>query len=301
MPELPEVQTTVDDINKHVKGYVIKGYWTDWPKYTRPISLMEFTKAVKGKKIIKARRRAKYIVIELSGGRTMLVHQKMSGHLLYGYWEKSGNGWKGVYPKEIKDDPYNRHIRAIFFLDKMPARRKFPAGSLGGLALSDLRRFARIHLVDTKNVEQAPEIKGLGPEPLDHFTLKKFKECLKGKKGKIKVVLMNPKIIAGIGNIYSDEILWFAGVHPLRSVASLTEPELKKIYTAIQNVLKKAIKAKGSSNSDYRQISGEKGKFQTMQKAYRQTGKPCAKKDGEKIHRIKIGGRSAHFCPKHQK
>jgi len=217
--------------------------------------------------------------------------------LLYGKWipnkskEETAQKWIAQQKGPLKDDPQNRFIRFILFLS---------SGKM--LALSDLRRFAKILLVNTKEVENLKEIKKLGPEPLGKsFTFKVFKEILKNKKGKIKTVLMDQKTISGIGNIYSDEILWYAGIHPAKKVEDLKEKELKSIFNTIKKVLPLAVKFKGDSIQDYRRLSGEKGRYQYVQKVYQMTGKKCAKKDGGIIKKIKIGGRSAHFCPVHQK
>ncbi|MDP3763989.1 MAG: DNA-formamidopyrimidine glycosylase, partial [bacterium] len=121
------------------------------------------------------------------------------------------------------------------------------------------------------------------------------------KKGRIKQVLMDPTFIAGIGNIYADEILWASCLHPLSRVENLKEKDLKIIYGHMVKILKKAIKHQGSSMDDYRMPSGEKGSFQDLQNAYQKTGEKCKKKDGGIMERLKLGGRSAHFCPKHQK
>jgi len=156
-------------------------------------------------------------------------------------------------------------------------------------------------VLDTDKMDEYKEIKELGPEPLEKsFTFSKFKEIFTKKKGKIKQLLMNQNVIAGIGNIYSDEILWYAGVHPLKRAETLKERELKKIYKAMIKILSLAIKARGDSFQDYRTILGEKGEYQYRQKAYQMTGKKCFKNDGGIIKRIKLGGRSAHFCPRHQ-
>jgi len=297
MPELPEVQTIVNDLNKTIKGLKITGVWIDQKKMIKKPSYKEFEKQITGKKILNAKRRAKYILINLSGGKTLIIHQKISGHLLYGKWipnkskEETAQKWIARQKGPLKDDPQNRFIRFILFLS---------SGKM--LALSDLRRFAKILLVNTKEVENLKEIKKLGPEPLGKsFTFKVFKEILKNKKGKIKTVLMDQKTISGIGNIYSDEILWYAGIHPAKKVEDLKEKELKSIFNTIKKVLPLAVKFKGDSIQDYRRLSGEKGRYQYVQKVYQMTGKKCAKKDGGIIKKIKIGGRSAHFCPVHQK
>lgn len=168
------------------------------------------------------------------------------------------------------------------------------------MGLSDLRRFAKVILVDDDKINDLKEIRGLGPEPLE-INANQFLSLFKNKRGRIKQVLMDQTFIAGIGNIYSDEILWDAGYHPLSRVENLKESALKKIFASVVKVLKKAIKYRGDSMDDYRLPSGKKGGYQKVQQAYQQTGKKCAKKDGGVIQRIKIGGRSAHFCPVHQK
>jgi len=291
MPELPEVQTIVDDLNKAVKGLKITGVWTDWKKMVKQPKYDEFEKQLKGREILQARRRAKYILIDLSDGKTLLIHQKISGHLLFGRWEIRNGKWEAAEKGPLRDDPQNRFIRFILLLDN---------GKM--LALSDLRRFAKVLLVDTNKLNELKEIKELGPEPLDKsFDFGKFREILKNKKGKIKTILMDKTVIAGIGNIYADEILWYAGINPLKRTEKLSENELKEIYKAIKKVLLIAINAKGDSMQDYRRLSGELGNYQYMQKAYQMTGEKCAKKDGGVIKKIRVGGRGTHFCPKHQR
>ena len=188
------------------------------------------------------------------------------------------------------EEKVNTYIHLMFFLD---------SGKM--LALSDLRKFAKVELWKTEELKNSKEFKKLGPEPLaKNFTFKRFKEALKKKKGKIKQVLMNQEIIAGIGNIYSDEVLWLVKIHPFKNVSELNEEELKKIYNAIQRILKKAIELHGESFSDYRDPEGRKGRFDKMRKVYRREGEKCSRCRTE-IKRAKIGGRSAHFCPKCQK
>ena len=128
------------------------------------------------------------------------------------------------------------------------------------------------------------------------FTFEKFKEILKGRRGKIKQILMDQEVIAGIGNIYSDEALWRAKVHPFRDVSKLEEKELKIIYKKIREVLKKAIKLRGESISEYRDLEGRKGEFDKIRKVYRRENENCSR-CGTKIKRLKMAGRSAHFCP----
>lgn len=307
MPELPEVQTIVNELNRKVIGRKILDAWTDWPKMIKTHKLADFVKEIKGRKILRAHRRAKYILMDLSGDKTLIIHQKISGHLLYGRWKKpkfqisnnksnpkskvSKQEWIAKDPGPLKDDKFNSYIRFILFLDNGCQ-----------LALSDLRRFGKVFLGDTDKIENINEIGKLGPEPLDpKFTFAKFKELMARKRGVVKKVLMDPFVISGIGNIYSDEILWYAGIRPMHRVEKLTELELKAIYKNIGFVLKKAITARGDSQQDYRTLEGKFGNYQNLEKAYQKTGEKCQKKDGGIIERIKINNRSAHFCPVHQK
>lgn len=291
MPELPEVETIVRELNQKVEGLKILDAWTDWAKTIKTHTLKNFVKEIKGRKILRAHRRAKYIMMDLSGNKTLIIHQKISGHLLYGKWKIEKNKPIPAVDGPVKTDPFNRHIRFILYLSN---------GWM--LGLSDLRRFGKVFLGDTDKIENINEIGRLGPEPLDkNFTVKKFKELMAKKRGAVKKVLMDPFVIAGIGNIYSDEILWYAGVNPLRRVESLKDKELKAIFKYIKFVLNKAIKARGDSQQDYRTLEGKFGSYQNMQKAYQLTGEKCQKRDGGVIKRIKVNGRSGHFCPKHQK
>ena len=288
MPELPEVETVVRDLNKFILGGIITRIWTDAQKIIKkPKSFKNFEKEIKGRKIEKIRRRGKNVIFELSGGKTLLVHQKMTGHLLFGKWKMENGKWATT--KGPLQDPQNRFIHLMFWLDK---------GKM--LALSDLRKFAKVELLDDKELKK--ELSSLGPEPLEKsFTLDEFKKVLKNKKGKIKQVLMNQAIIAGIGNIYSDEILWQAKVHPFKDVSKLLISEINKIYQAMREVLTKAVKLGGTSISDFRRPSGEKGLYSEVRKVYRLENKECGRCEGTLIKRMKIGGRSAHFCPVCQK
>ena len=282
MPELPEVQTTVNGLNLKVKGRTIVDIKTTYnsvfyvgkqdiknPKY-----FTEFKKRVVGKKIIGVERRAKNILIHLSGEETIIAHMKMTGSFIY----------------NRPDYPY---IRLEFLLDN----KKF-------LSFSDMRKFARVCVEKTSELENSIHLANLGPEPLDPgFKFEDFiLQLMKKPKGRIKQVLMDPSVIAGIGNIYSDEILWRAGVHPLSSPAKIPEKSLREMFKAVKETLEKGIELGGDSNVDYRNIDGERGSFQEHHRAYQQTKKKCQKKNCNGIvERLVVGTRSAHFCPKHQK
>jgi len=293
MPELPEVETIVRELNRakpKVLGSTILDVWSDTKKIIkRPRNFQKFKKEILKRKISKIWRRGKNILFELDNKKTLLIHQKLTGHLLYGKWKREKGEWVSLLKGPLAEDPMNKFLRVIFFLDNG-----------WQISLSDLRKFAKIEILTEKELEK--ELSELGLEPLDrNFTFEKFKEAiLKKKKGKIKKVLMDQKIIAGIGNIYSDEILWEAKIHPLKDVSKISEERLKKIYFAMREILKKAIQLKGESISDYRRISGEKGYFDRERKVYRREGEKCLR-CGTKIKKIKIAQRSAYFCPKCQK
>jgi len=291
VPELPEVETIVRDLNKEVLSRTFFDIWTDFPKMIKkPKGLEKFKKEIKGKKILNIRRRAKNILFDLSDNKTLLIHQKLTGHLLLGIWKQEEGIWKSKIKGPLADDPMNKFLHLIFWLND--GRQ---------LALSDLRKFAKVELWEKDALEKSDGIKSLGPEPLEKdFTFEKFKEVLLKNKGKIKQVLMNQTVIAGIGNIYSDEILWQAKIHPFKEVSKLLERELEKTYQAMREILQKAIKRGGESISDFRRISGEKGGFDPLRRIYRREGEKCFR-CGTKIKKIKMGGRSAHFCPKCQK
>ena len=299
MPELPEVETTVNQLKKKVLGRAFIDAWTDSPKIIRlrqgfgkqvkKPPFEQFKREIKGKKIQKVWRRGKNIIFDLSEQKALLIHQKLTGHLLVGNWKLEIGNWKPLKTGPLWER-INTYIHLMFRLDKNLM-----------LALSDLRKFAKVELWNKDELEDSKEFRSLGPEPLEeNFTFEKFKEILKNKKGKIKQVLMDQEIIAGIGNIYSDEILWEAKIHPFKEIKRLSDEEIKRIYGAMQKILKKAVKLGGESISDYRDIEGKKGGFDILRKVYRREGEKCPR-CGVIIKRIKIGGRSAHFCSKCQK
>ena len=291
MPELPEVQTIVSDLQKILPSLKIGDVWTDWKKMFKNCSFEHFKKEVIGEKILNVERKGKNILIHLSRDKTILVHQKMTGHFLYGNWNFENKKWISKNDDPIRNDPQNRFIHLV--LDLSNGKQ---------LALSDLRKFAKVLLWPTDKLSELEDVNNLGPDPTDKdFDFNKFQERLANKKGKIKTVLMDQTVFAGIGNIYSDEILWLSGIHPLKQASSLTQEELKLIFNSSKKILKKAIEARGTSDSDYRDPSGKKGHYQEMLYVYGLEGEKCQKKDGGIITRLKVGGRSAHFCPVHQK
>ncbi|RJQ14319.1 bifunctional DNA-formamidopyrimidine glycosylase/DNA-(apurinic or apyrimidinic site) lyase [Candidatus Parcubacteria bacterium] len=296
MPELPEVETVVRGLNRKVRGLKIKDVWSDWPKYFKPhLSLFKFKKHVVGKKINIVHRRGKNILFNLSDGHVLLIHQKMTGHLLIGNWiyNPKGDGrtrtsgfWRPVSHGPLQD-PRNDFIHLMFFLNN--GRQ---------LALSDARKFAKVLCGPREEIFGKKDISSLGPEPLDAgFAFEKFKDLFKNKKGRIKQVIMDQNFIVGIGNIYSDDILYSAKVHPLSRVENLPDSILKKIYKATRTILQKAIRLGGTSIDDFRNIDGKKGYYDKARLVYQK--EKCPK--GHFIKRIRVGGRTASFCSKEQR
>ncbi len=303
MPELPEVQTTVDDLNKKIVGRKITGVWFDASKLIKKPKARELETRIKGLKIINVKRRGKNILIylkkcQMSGVKCqmflLLIHQKMTGHLLYGKWGiKKVHRLRFIVKSFIKgplEEKVNDYIHLIFYFDNG-----------WQLALSDLRKFAKVLFGDKNEIEKLPDLAKIGPEPLGkNFKISKFKGLISGEKGKIKQVLMNQEVIAGIGNIYSDEILWKAKIHPFKSAGELSVNELNGLYKATKEILKKAVKLRGTSISDYRDTVGKPGAYAKQRFVYRREGELC-RRCKIIIKRVKIGGRSACFCPKCQK
>ncbi|MEK7067113.1 MAG: bifunctional DNA-formamidopyrimidine glycosylase/DNA-(apurinic or apyrimidinic site) lyase [Patescibacteria group bacterium] len=310
MPELPEVQTVVSQLQKEIPGLVIGGVWSDWPKILQVVShgnhlkikktskksaakklnalFQAFENDVVGRKIQKIERKAKNILIYLSDNYLLLIHQKMTGHFLIGQWEVV-DGKALAKTEGALQEKVNSFIHLIFYLSD---------GRM--LALSDMRKFAKAVIGPQDKISALPEIAKLGPDPLDKsFKSSEFKSLINREKRKIKQVLMDQEIISGIGNIYSDEILWQAGIHPATPANMISDEKIGLMYNIMKKILRLAIKAGGDSMSDFRNIYGEAGKFQNYHQVYRREGEKCSH-CLTIIKRIKIGGRSAHFCPKCQ-
>ena len=293
MPELPEVQTVVNDLNKKIKNDTIVDFWSEWPKAIKSASSAdEFSKKIRNRKIIGARRIGKNIFIDLSGGKTLYIHLKMTGHLLV----KPANFQFPISNFQIKSKTYfndkvNQYIRHKFFLK-----------SGRTLEFSDLRKFGKIVLNDTKKINNLKEIKALGIDALDsRLTFKKFQEILnRNSKARIGVILMDQNKIAGIGNIYRSEILFEAKIMPERTMESISKEDLKKIYNATKKILKRAVKLRGTSDSDYRDTSGAPGGFQKVLKVYNRERQKCKICDTI-IKRKTLGQRSVFICSKCQK
>jgi formamidopyrimidine-DNA glycosylase len=279
MPELPEVQTVVDDLNRQVVGRRIVSVWIGERKLLKNIDPGQLEKGLTGRKIVRISRRAKNIVFGLDNSAALLVHLKMTGHFLF---EPRVVG--GIDPVKFSEKDY---IRFALELDD---------GRV--LGLSDLRKFASVLLFPDEKTSRNYLAK-FGPDALE-ISLEDFKELIAGRSGRIKSFLMNQKILAGVGNIYSDEILYRARIHPLMKTSSLTGGETSRIYRAMKEILQAAIRKRGTSVADFRDLRGEEGEYGPELSVYGRVGLPCPAGKG-KIERIKINGRSSYFCPAVQK
>jgi formamidopyrimidine-DNA glycosylase len=288
MPELPEVETTVRGLRKRIIGKTIIDFWSDHKKaIKKPSSLSLFKKGINKEKIKEVKRIGKNIIIHLASGKILLIHQKMTGHLLVDKWKlKEG---KFVSDNKSFEDKHNQYIHHMFY---------FKDGTMMGF--SDLRKFAKIELYSKEEFIKS-SVNFLGPDPFtEDFNVEYLKKVFSKKKTSIKKNLMEQELIAGIGNIYSDEILWKTKVNPLRKASELSEKEIKDIIKTTRDILNKGIESGGDSFSDYRNVEGEKGSFENLKEVYQREGEECSRCK-KKIKRIKVGGRSSHFCPNCQK
>lgn len=271
MPELPEVETIVRGLRRTVLNKKISSVKM-LPSRVLQSGPDFIRRNLTGEKITGVKRRGKNIILELSSNKSILVHLGMTGNLFY-------------LGKSI---PWRKHDQVdIGFSDGAHLR------------YADIRKFGKFKLVRSSQMQKEERLRSLGPEPLE-ISEKDFVDLLHNKKGKIKSTLLNQKVIAGIGNIYADEALWDAKIHPQEKASNLSRAKLAKLHHAVLKILRKAIKAGGSSIDNYLDVEGKKGFFQFYHKVYAREGKHCPR-CGTKIKRIIINQRSAHFCPNCQK
>ena len=271
MPELPEVETVVRALRHPLVGRTLVGLVSSWAKQlVVPDDAAVFTARLAGRTVLAVGRRAKYIVISLDGGETLIVHLKMTGHLAV----------------ERGDSAVHPHTRQRILL-----------ADGDELRFRDPRKFGRFYLVR----DPAEILGGLGPEPLDEaFTADVLRNLLAGKRRVLKPLLLDQTFIAGIGNIYADEALFGAAVLPTRHSETLTKAEIGRLHASIQHVLRLGIEREGASISNYVKPDGTKGSMQGEVMVFRRTNQPCYT-CGTPIQRMVLGGRSTHFCPTCQK
>jgi len=272
MPELPEVETIKSDLDSKLKGRRILKIKIKDLRVIKYPSPDVFRKKLKGDTFLNVQRRGKFLILNLKSGNTLLIHLGIAGWL--------------EYLKE-KDLEYSR---IIFELDNG-----------WKLFYADTRLFGKVRLFSEKELKSFPPFQKLGPEPLSkNFSLEWFKKALSKHRVKIKPLLLNQNFIAGIGNIYAQESLFLAGIHPERKANRLKEKEIEKLYQAIKKVLNEAIRYRGTSVNTYVDTSGEEGSFQYRLKVYDREGEPCFRCKAP-IKRRVIAQRGTYFCPRCQK
>jgi formamidopyrimidine-DNA glycosylase len=291
MPELPEVETIKLGLQKHLVGHTI----TNVVVLTPSIVNGDMKRAV-GAQVSAIRRFGKGLVIDFDNGYSMAVHVKMTGRLIYGgpvaryphpTSSPSLRALDGGAPTHATPHLENlpKHTHVVFSLDKDAV-----------LYYNDIRRFGWIKMLPTEQVGALPFFKNLGFEPLKNLTQDKFEKLLKRYKTPIKSLLMDQAKIAGVGNIYANDSLYHAQIHPMRVSSSLTEEEAVRLLGALEEILRKSIAVGGASANNYVNALGEQGAYQEYFLVYQKDGQVC-KRCKSIIKRIKTAGRSTFFCP----
>jgi len=292
MPELPEVETVARDLQRSVAGATIIDAAVHWDRTIRhPQPPDRFVAEIVGATIRRVTRRAKTVLVHLDDGRVMTVALRMTGALI-------------VAEAGTEADPYARVVFQLADGRELRYRdvRKFgriglwPGGGLRSVGAGSGARSKRVRERE-RRYRIGEVFSGHGPEPLAAaFTADRFRERLAPRSAKLKTLLLDQSFIAGVGNIYADEALWRARLHPLRAADSLDEAEVRRLHRSVRHVLRQAIANRGSSFSDYVGADGRPGDNAERLAVYRRTDQPCHR-CGRPIRRIVVGQRSTHFCP----
>jgi formamidopyrimidine-DNA glycosylase len=274
MPELPEVETVRRGLQSTVEGYCLTYVETRRRDLRIPFP-DDFENRLTGRRVQRLWRRAKYIMADLDGGETLVIHLGMSGHI-------------AVYKTLLDDVGRGKHDHVIF-----------DTGAPARIVFTDHRRFGLMTLVETAAIDSHPLFRQLGIEPLSRqMGAAHLAQVLKGKKTPIKSALLDQRVIAGLGNIYVCEALWRSRISPKRITAKLKPAQIDALAPAIKEVLRDAVKAGGSTLRDHRQTNGELGYFQKSFAAYDREGERCLRRGcSGLIRRIVQSGRSTFYCP----
>lgn len=287
MPELPEVETVRRGLEKLIIGRKIKAVTHDWPK-SFPNAKNDVSAFLLDSKIIAVRRRAKVLLIELSTKYTLVVHLKMTGQLVFVGEQRFGAG----HPNDsLVGALPDRSTRVII---------TFNDGTT--LYFNDQRKFGWVRLLPTIQVPEIDFFKKVGPEPLsDDFTPAVFMSRIKKRANTtIKAALLDQTVLAGIGNIYADESLWGANIHPASRVRDVTDAQLKKLYNELRHVLELSIEKGGSTDRNYVNAEGKRGSYIDFARVFRREKLPCPRCQSI-IEKSKVAGRGTHTCPTCQK
>lgn len=287
MPELPEVETVKRGLSRLLPGLVIKDVQHDTPK-SFPNAPDDVQRFLIGAEIIEVKRRAKVLLIELSSKYSLVIHLKMTGQLVYrGEGERFGAGHPNA---SLIGELPDRSTRVTFTFDDGDK-----------LFFNDQRKFGWVRLLPTAEVPQIDFFKRVGPEPLsDDFTWQIMRDRLQRRKNtSIKAAILDQSVIAGVGNIYADESLWGAQIHPSTLVKNVTDDKIKLLYKALRDVLQLSIDKGGSTDQHYVDAEGKPGKYLTFANVFRREGQPCPR-CGTIIEKLRVAGRGTHICPHDQ-
>ena len=287
MPELPEVETVVRGLNRLILKKKIVQVKHDWPK-SFPNLEKDVNDFMIGAEILKVQRRGKAIIIELNNGWALVTHLRMTGQMVY----RGEENWGAGHPNDdFLNDLPNKSTRVeIDFEDQTK------------LFFNDQRKFGYMKLLPEPEIEELPFFVKLGPEPLeDNFTVEIFKErLLKKKNSLVKPTILDQSVIAGVGNIYADEALWRAKIHPETRIKDFSNIDFKNLHESIRFVMNKSIEKGGSTDRNYVNADGSRGNYLEYAAVYHKNGQPC-KRCGTEISKIRVGGRGTHFCENCQK
>ncbi len=287
MPELPEVETVRRGLSELIIGKVIKKVVHDTPK-SFPNASSEVTQFMIGAHVQTVRRRAKVLMIDLSSDYSLVIHLKMTGQLVFVGEQRFGAG----HPSDS----------LIGELPDRSTRVTVDFGDGSKLFFNDQRKFGWMKLLPTIEVPNIDFMKKVGPEPLEaDFSWRQFADrFVRRSKTNIKAALLDQTVIAGVGNIYADESLWGAYIHPKRLVESITNDEFKNLYHKLREVMNLAIEKGGSSNHTYINAEGKKGSYMDFARVFRREGQPCPRHPDVMIEKLRVAGRGTHICPKCQ-
>lgn len=283
MPELPEVETIKTGLSKLLPGLTVKSIKYDWDK-SFPNSKNDCNKFLVGAKIVQVRRRAKVLIIDLDTDYSLIIHLKMTGQLVF---RSAAAVFGAGHPTDslIGELP-DKSTRVIFTFENAT------------LFFNDQRKFGWVKLVPTIEIENIDFFKKVGPEPLsDDFPDKQFIERIKRRKNtSIKAALLDQTVIAGVGNIYADESLWGARIHPASRVVDISDTKLKLLFKELQYVLRLSIEKGGSTDKNYVNAEGKKGSYIDFARVFRRENYPCPR-CGSTIIKTRVAGRGTHTCP----
>lgn len=308
MPELPEVETIRLGLQNKIIGLRIAGIEVRVKKI-----FQGDPEEIIGAKIKNLRRRAKILILDLSNDLSLIIHLKLTGQLVYHH-----NGASATFGHPIPYAGTTLPAKTTHVIFKLKAQKSNVKTTTQNLKLkteeaylyyNDMRKFGYIKVVPTSEVDKLKVMEEFGPEPFvgqtssgqAFLTKEKFRQILLRHKKPIKLILMDQSQIAGVGNIYANEALFLAGIHPQKRANELNGEQIKKLYQTLLQVLKEGIKYGGSSENAYINALGEKGRMQEHFRVYRKVGEMCPNKCGGKVVRIALGGRGTFFCPACQK